>query len=234
MKVAYIEAFYNRPINIDLKTLNYLKKYPTIAMYSSIQFLRALPNIEQQLKKAGIKVITSQPKRTAHSGQLLGCDVDEQSLKLTTELQEAHAFLYIGDGKFHPFALLYALEGTSKELICYDPFNSRMEIMEIGIVQRNNKKNQAALAKFYHSQNIGVLISIKPGQQFLKQSLELKQKYPQKTFYYFIDDKISFDQLENFPFIDVWINTACPRIGLDDIDKFRKGVVNLRDVYYSK
>ena len=36
-------------------------------------------------------------------------------------------------------------------------------------------------------------------------------------------------QLENFNFIDVWVNTACPRVSFDDQEKFVKGVINLND-----
>ena len=58
----------------------------------------------------------------------------------------------------------------------------------------------------------------------------LLKKYPDKKFYFFVDNTISYGQLENFPFVEVWVNTACPRIGLDDQEAFRKGVLNLKDV----
>ena len=57
----------------------------------------------------------------------------------------------------------------------------------------------------------------------------LEKRYADKKFYYFIDNVVSFDQLENFNFIEVWVNTACPRVGFDDQEKFAKGVINLND-----
>ena len=62
----------------------------------------------------------------------------------------------------------------------------------------------------------------------------MEKKFPEKKCYYFIDNVISFDQLENFNFIDVWINTACPRVGFDDQEKFRRGVINLNDAFMAK
>jgi diphthamide biosynthesis enzyme Dph1/Dph2-like protein len=41
---------------------------------------------------------------------------------------------------------------------------------------------------------------------------------------------VEFQELENFPFIEVFVNTACPRIGLEDQKKFPRPVVNLADV----
>jgi 2-(3-amino-3-carboxypropyl)histidine synthase len=98
------------------------------------------------------------------------------------------------------------------------------------LIAKIEGRRKGSLVKFHSSNNIGVVITTKPGQMQLKHSFKLEDKYPDKKFYFFVDDTLSFNQLENFPFIDVWVNTACPRIGLDDVEKFRKGVVNLSDV----
>jgi diphthamide biosynthesis enzyme Dph1/Dph2-like protein len=34
---------------------------------------------------------------------------------------------------------------------------------------------------------------------------------------------------ENYPFIECWVNTACPRIGTDDIININQPMINLRD-----
>jgi len=46
-------------------------------------------------------------------------------------------------------------------------------------------------------------------------------------------DTINFDALEDFPFVDVWVNTACPRIGWDDTKRARKLMVDLGSVLNS-
>ena len=92
------------------------------------------------------------------------------------------------------------------------------------------KKVKGAKLKFLTSKNIGVLISIKPGQNQMKKALKLKQKYKNKEFYFLIADTISFTQLENFPFIDCFINTACPRISFDDSQKIGKPIINIEDI----
>jgi 2-(3-amino-3-carboxypropyl)histidine synthase len=103
-------------------------------------------------------------------------------------------------------------------------------MLDTSIVEQKLKRKQGSIAKFYASDNIGVLVSTKPGQNFLKASLKLKQLYPKKNFYFIVNNNVDFSQLENFPFIECWINTACPRIGIDDVYKFQKPVVNLDDV----
>ena len=224
MQIMFLDAPYAGKVELNEETINYLKNYKKVALYASVQFINNLEKIKQQLNENDIQIITSKPKRAHVEGQLLGCDCSADSLNLT---EEVDCFLYIGDGKFHPLALVHAQDN---EVVCFDPIGEKMTVLSQDIIEKINKRRRGALAKFYSSDNIGVIISVKPGQEQLKPSLILKNKYPNKKFYYFIDNNVSFSQLENFNFIDVWVNTACPRIGLDDQEMFREGVVNLKDV----
>ena len=226
VKTVFIEAQYEGEVKLSEEVLDYLSKkgYKKIGLYAAIQFCNNLDKVKEQLKEKKIIVVTTKAKRCGVEGQLLGCDSAKDSLNLD---QEVDAFLYIGDGKFHPQALAY---GNEKEIICYNPKSNTFEVITKEEISANLKRAQGALVKFHSSQNIGVMITVKPGQEYFLSSLKLQEKYPKKKFYYFVDNNISFNQLENFPFIDVWVNTACPRIGLDDQAMFRKGVVNLKDV----
>ena len=54
---------------------------------------------------------------------------------------------------------------------------------------------------------------------------KLEKKYPDKKFYTFVAETIDYAQLDNFNFIEAWINTACPRIE-EDIK-----VLNIEDLH---
>ena len=74
------------------------------------------------------------------------------------------------------------------------------------------------MLKFLAGKNIGILISTKPGQKYPLNKLRfLEKKYPDKKFYFFVADHIDINQFQNFPFIDAWINTSCPRLEEDFI-----------------
>ena len=45
----------------------------------------------------------------------------------------------------------------------------------------------------------------------------------------FAFDTLDFNQIENFPFVQCWVNTACSRI-LDDYEKFPKPLVDISDI----
>ncbi len=234
MDILFLEAPYSGTVELCPATLAYLKKkqYKRVALYASIQFCNNLERVKQQLEKAKITVITSRPDRAHLASQLLGCDNYHSSLQLSEkELQEIDAYLYVGDGKFHPLALVYTQKDSKamKEIICDDPLRKEMIILGLNEITRTLRRYRGTLLKFLSAKNIGVIITVKPGQEHLRPSFFLEKRFPDKKFYYFIDDIISFSQLENFPFIDVWVNTACPRIGFDDQEQFRKGVINLNE-----
>jgi diphthamide biosynthesis enzyme Dph1/Dph2-like protein len=118
------------------------------------------------------------------------------------------AFLYIGSGHFHPGALI----DLGKDI--YLQNGEKLEF----------KKRKSMLAKFYASKNIGIIVSLKKGQQHMDWAEELKNRFKDKSFYTFVCDTIDYNQMKNFPFVECWVNTACPRI-TDDIK-----VVNYEEI----
>lgn len=228
MKVMFLDAPYSRSVELSQDTLDYLKEkgYLKVGLYSSVQFVGKLEEVKKQLKEAGIVFHTYKADRTNVEGQLLGCDSFPDSLNLKREVD---CFLYIGDGKFHPLALVYGQKEEKKEIICNDPLQKKMFLVSQEDVSSILKRYKGSLVRFLSSRNIGVIVTIKPGQEQLKPAFLLEKKYQDKKFYYFIDNNVSFDQLENYPFIEAWVNTSCPRVGLDDQEKFLKGVINLND-----
>lgn len=230
METLFLDAPYDGSVELVPETVIYLqqRKYTKIALFASVQFCQQLEKVEAQLKEGGIKIVISQADRTNQPRQLLGCDNYHSSLNLN---QEVDGYLYVGDGKFHPLALVYAQKDLIelKEVICNDPIGKKMSVLTVDDIKTFLGRYRASLMKFLAAKKIGVIVTIKPGQEQFQASLSLEKKYADKKFFYFIDNVISFDQLENFPFVEIWVNTACPRVGLDDHEKFLKGVINLND-----
>ena len=230
MDILFLEAPYKGEVLLSEETIAYLKEkgFTKLGLYASVQFCNQLEKVKQQLEELKISFTSSQPDRTHVKQQLLGCDVYHNSLNTQ---EEVDAYLYIGDGKFHPLALVYLQKDATemKEIICNDPIQESINFLSIDDIKVILKKYKASLMKFLSADTVGVIITIKPGQEHLQPSFALEKKYPNKKFYYFIDNTVSFDQLENFNFINTWVNTTCPRVGFDDQEKFEKGVINLTD-----
>ena len=86
--------------------------------------------------------------------------------------------------------------------------------------------------RFLSADNIGILVSTKPGQNSYKKAIEIKEKLEAKgkKCFVFVFDTLDSNEMENFPFIDFWVNTACPRI-TDDKDK--KNVIGMNEVQFT-
>lgn len=181
-----------------------------IGLAASIQFLDQLKPLKNDLEKKG--------KEVEICGQILGCDATACSRK------DVEAFLYIGDGRFHPIAI--SLE-TGKPV--YVLINGNVQEFDKGLKEEYEKRKKIALMKYLSAENVGVLVSTKPGQNNLEKAREFKKNQKEKKVYLFMFNDLDFGQLENFPFIEVWVNTACPRL-IDDYEKFNKPVVNIDEI----
>jgi 2-(3-amino-3-carboxypropyl)histidine synthase len=202
MQKLFIETKYEKEVTLP-QTL--LEQLPTeIILAVPVQFMDSLESIKGQLEKVNKKVTLFKSKHGKHPGQILGCDVHKQE-------NSSEAFLYVGDGKFHPTALLYR---NNQLVYCYNPFNDQIELLDQKYLETIKKRKKGQLAKFISSKNIGILATTKPGQNQNKIIEQLREKLENKdkTVYVFIANEINFQSLENFNFIESWINTACPRI----------------------
>jgi len=220
MKTIFLEARYNKKFTLPISIISKLRKFKTLAVFTTVQFLDSIPKIKQQLEKAKIKVTLIKPTHCQYKAQLLGCSIlSEHGIKANTD-----AFLYIGDGLFHPIALKI---NNKKPVLTFNPFTKKLSEITGQQTKKMQQQQKAGLTKFHTSKEIGILISTKPGQYNKKQAEKLVKKYPKKKFYFMLFDTLDFTQLENFPFIECYVNTACPRISYDDQEKSPKKVIDI-------
>ncbi|HZX44418.1 MAG TPA: diphthamide synthesis protein [Candidatus Nanoarchaeia archaeon] len=196
MKTLFIEARYKGKVVLPKEVIEKLPK--KIGLASSIQFIGSLKGISSQLGKGSLI-----------AGQILGCDAKSAG-KIA---ERVDSFLYIGDGEFHPIAI--ALE-TKKPVYKYNPKAKTLTQLDKAKIDSYERKKKGAYLKFLNAKKVGILLTTKPGQRISDGKLkQLEQKFKDKKFYRFIADTIDYTQLENFPFIEAWVNTACPRIEED-------------------
>lgn len=219
----HVEARIKGKIELPKKFVNKLPE--KLIVFTTIQLIESLQTIIKQLEDVGKRPEVYKTGHTRYKGQILGCNV--QKAEKYTE-KEFDAFLYIGDGLFHPKALVW--ENEDKKVYAYNPFTEEEQIVGNEDIELIKKKHKAALSRFYMSTHIGVLVTTKPGQFYLKRALELREEYPEKEFYYILDNTIDFNSLEDFTFVECWINTACPRIGFDDSIKIGKPILNMEHI----
>ena len=232
-QTLYVDAPWEGEIKLSEEILIYLQKHKiqSLGLFASVQFLQ-LDRIKKQLEQLGISIHTSKAKRANVPVQILGCDMYHDSFDANI-FSAVDILLYIGDGLFHPKALLLSqiIKDTCKPVLIWDPIGQCMSIISQKDIQQQVNKTMANLKKFLLANTIGILVTVKPGQQYLANALKLEEEIKKKgkQAYIFIDDTLDLRHMENYPFVDVWVNTACPRIGADDQVHAAKPLINIRE-----
>ena len=217
MRSLFIKTRYDKIVSLPKKVLDKLPK--KIGLFFTLQFLDSLDTIKKQLEDSGKKVKLFKTKHTKYKGQIYGCNLEK--------FPRVDAYLYVGDGLFHPKALVL---GNDKDVHIWNPIKKKYSKVTKKLMEKEIKKQKAGVSLFHMKKKIGVLVSVKNGQSYYKYALKLRDKYPDKEFYFIAFDTIDFNNLEDFSFIDVWVNTACPRIGWDDTKRTRKPMVDVGSV----
>ncbi|MFH7880863.1 MAG: diphthamide synthesis protein, partial [Candidatus Aenigmatarchaeota archaeon] len=83
---------------------------------------------------------------------------------------------------------------------------------------------------FSEAKKVGLLVSWKKGQIRNWEEVYLRFKESGKEVYVLAFDELEEKMLEGLK-LDILINLACPRIGIDDISRFKIPILNLEDIF---
>lgn len=210
MKAIFIPTQYTGKVEFDRIELEKLPK--KLGIVTTAQFQSKTKEIIEYLNNNGKETFIDKIKQR-NEGQLLGCD-QGAAIKIQHNVD---AFLYIGSGDFHPLGVAM---NTNKEVYLFNPVTGVFSKFDSREIEKYKKQKKVNYIKFLSAENIGIMVSIKPGQYSYKKAVEIKDKLEKKgkNAFIFVFDTLDANEMENFPFIDFWVNTACPRIA-DDKDK---------------
>lgn len=212
MKTLFIPAKRKSNLNINALDLNKLPK--NLAIAYSIQYKETAEKI--------IKYFSKDKKHTIYNiGQVLGCSKPKLFLDKNKKIQ---AVLLIGNGRFHAISLSLSL---SNKIPIYILEQNKLSLISKQETEKLEKMKKSAYLKFLNADKVGIFISTKPGQQKIKKAIKIKSssKFKNKNSYLFIGNEFSLSEIENFPKIQSWINTACPRL-----DMISSDIINLDQI----
>ena len=224
LPVVYVEARAKISIKEALKeALPFLESWNKIGLVTTVQHIHQLDEVKKMLEAAGKTVFVGNADSIKHSGQVIGCDFgNAQSVSENVE-----AFLFVGGGRFHAMGVALV---TGKPTIIADPYEELAYPINDDarrvIMQRWGNISEAKEAKSF-----GVLISLKSGQMRLRSALEIKEKLErngQKATLLALRE-VTPSALMQFPTLDAFVNTACPRLSLDDAPNYGKPLLYLNE-----
>ncbi len=189
-----------------------------LGLVASVQHLDLLDPLAAALREHGFDPQVGRgDRRLAYAGQALGCNytgAEEVS-------ERVDAFLFVGTGRFHPIGLAFAV---GQPVWSIDPRRGELEppIDRAALVRRR----QLLVASVREARRWGILVSTFVGQNRSPTALALQARArahgreAEILLAHRIDpaDLLGRD-------LDAFVNTACPRISLDDSANYPKPVL---------
>jgi 2-(3-amino-3-carboxypropyl)histidine synthase len=222
--VVYLPLYYKLDNfeEISTKLLDYLKEkeIKEIGLITTAQFLPYISDIRVKLESEGIKVLTKDGPRVKE-GQALGCNY--------SAVPDTEHIVYFGDGYFHPLGIHFSAQ---REVILANPFKDSISTLD---KEKDKFLRQRILLieKAKEAKSFAILVSSKVGQQRLHWAesvqAELKMKGYEANIYTM--DHVSEDKLLGIK-AGAYINTACPRLSIDDFFNWKKPMINSTEVKY--
>jgi 2-(3-amino-3-carboxypropyl)histidine synthase len=206
------------------KAMPYLESWNKIGLVTTVQHVNQLDEAKNLLESAGKTVFVGNAGYVKYSGQVLGCDFrNAQSMSETVE-----AFVFVGGGRFHAIGLALA---TGKSTVIVDPYEQIAYPVDEQ-VRRVLMQRWANISEAKKAKTFGVLVSLKWGQMRLKDAIALKEKLDKNgiSATLFAAREITPNALMQFPRIDAFVNTACPRLSLDDAPNFGKPILSINEL----
>ncbi|MEM3573485.1 MAG: diphthamide biosynthesis enzyme Dph2 [Nitrososphaeria archaeon] len=210
----FIEAYDDISlIPVIEKALPLIRMYKKIGLCTIGPHLKKLDEARDFLQTLGFFVYIGDSVPPLKKGQVFGCNYS------TCEaiMPYVEVFLFMGSSRFHAIGLYNVLE---KPVFMLDPYT-----LEVVPIEQDALKIKKRLTfNFYKAvdaKSIGIIIGLKEGQFNMTAALKLYKELRSlgRKVYLIAMKDISNDKLNAFPDIDMFIETACPRIGEDFFDK---------------
>jgi 2-(3-amino-3-carboxypropyl)histidine synthase len=214
--VIYIGARMDiDPIPLISENLDKLSK--KVGLVTTAQHLHTLNKVKNFLESKGFEVSIGKAKgRVKYDGQVLGCAFTCAK----SVADKVDNFIYIGSGNFHPLGVALA---TGKQTLAFDLATN--EVRDLNFFKKKILRQRfAQITKASEAKTFGIIVGEKKGQVRKKLALRLKEKLEKhgKKGYLLYLREIIPDNLLSFRKLDALVNTACPRITIDDAARYKK------------
>src|SRR5216117_4470580 len=195
-----------------------------IGLATVVQHLHTLPETTRYLEAKGFRVQHPGRGPWAHeTGQVLGCDY----FGLKRIEPEVDSFLVIGS-YFHGLGAALSLE---KPTLLADPYDKTVQSLDQDRA-RIIRQRYAMVEKARQASNFGIIISTKPGQSNPTIALNIQgqlQETGKKAVILYADEVVP-DKLLDFTAIEAYVDTAGPRLALDNPERFSKPIVTRDEI----
>jgi 2-(3-amino-3-carboxypropyl)histidine synthase len=221
---VYVEARATVTVEEAVEaSLPLLSRWSKIGLATTVQHLQTLAGARELLVRAGKTVVIGDAGRLNYAGQVTGCDYSN----VKSVANDVEAFLFIGGGRFHVLGIALS---TAKPTIIADPYDKQAYSID-DEAQKVLKQRWVCIEEAGHAKTVGVLVGLKLGQKRFDEAVRVKEIAEKngKTAVLLALREVVPEALLEFPTVDAYVNTACPRISLEAPSKFSKPVLTVNE-----
>ncbi|MFV2041351.1 MAG: diphthamide biosynthesis enzyme Dph2 [Candidatus Hydrothermarchaeales archaeon] len=219
LPVHYIAVKIPRdPLPLLKENLDQLPR--RVGLVTTIQHVHLLDEIKKVIEESGRSVaVGSALGRIAYPGQVLGCSFSTAK----DVADDVGGFLFVGTGNFHPLGVALS---TGKKVFALDMERGELRDMS-DVSEPILRRRFAAITRAQDAQSFGILIGEKQGQRRLGLAKKVRGMLEEKgrSGYFIALREINPDVLLPFRGLDAFVNTACPRITIDDTARYKQPVL---------
>ena len=195
-----------------------------VGLATVVQHLHTLPETTKLLESHGFTVQLPGRGPWAHeTGQVLGCDY----FGLKRIESQVDSFLIVGS-YFHGLGAALSLE---KPAVLADPYDGTARSLEEDR-RKVIRQRFAMVEKARQANSFGIIVSTKPGQSNPTIALNILRQLEEngKKGVILYADEVLPEKLLDFTDLDAFVDTACPRLALDDAERFSKPIVTRDEI----
>jgi len=194
-----------------------------IGLLATVQYIGMIPKAKKILEGMGKEVfVGTGDKRIFHPGQVLGCNFSSA----VSVAENVEAFLYLGEGDFHPLAASF---GIKKMMIVLNPLTG--EIRSVDEARDRMLRRRFAMIESAKTAECFLLIVCSKGGQdrsAVADNLIEAISSKGKKCYRIVINEITPEALLPYK-ADAYICTACPRIAMDDSARYSKPMLTVTE-----
>lgn len=213
--VLYVES--RSDADVDDSILGSLSTLPgSVGLLATVQYLGLIPKVRRILESSGRSVhVGVGDSRICHPGQVLGCNCSAAE----AVNDDVEGFLFIGEGDFHPLAAAFGME---KQVLVLNPVTGEVRDMAEKR-DRILRRRFAAIQGARDAQSFLVIVCSKVGQDRseLADGIVRLLRSHGRTAFKVVIEEVNPTALMSYQ-VDAFVNTACPRIAMDDAARYPK------------
>jgi len=190
----------------------------TLAIVTTIQHAKWLPALKEAVASEGLKPVTG--SLSGVEGLIVGCNY--------ASIRRADAVVVVAGGLFHA---LGAAVWSERPTWSADPYQEKVSRVELrNVVARR----LYAISKAIDARSFLIVVSSKPGQNRVSLATRVKRTLEERGRKALIAvfNEVTRELLENIQGFEAFVNTACPRLALDDEGVFPGPVLNPGELKY--